>query len=89
MKECKILVKTIQYGQPRPYADSYYEYEIESEGFYEQDILDFCTKVLKPCSQKRSEWNTESEGSYFAGYYEFNKISDNKYRYFVVNPYCD
>ena len=83
-------VETLQNGQPRPYADSIYDFIVESEQ-PERTVKDFCTKVLIPHSQSEDEWEPFSEdpGSYFYGYHTFEKIKDNKYRYRIVQPYTD
>lgn len=87
MKEFKFMVKTIRSGQSKPYADSEYEFEIESD-CHEFIVEQFCTKVLKSCNQTRSEWDVKNASSYFAGYYKFEKIGVNKYRYYVLEPFC-
>ena len=81
-------VEEIRAGQPRAYADSEYEYHITSN-CNEFTVKQFCTKILRPCSQTRNEWNTKEASSYFRGYYEFSKIDENKYRYYKKEPYCD
>lgn len=87
MREMKLSIKVLREGQPRPYADSEYEYEIEVENCPEFTVKQFCTKILRPCTQTRAEWKTDNAGSYFGGYYEFSAIGDNKYRYYVKSPY--
>lgn len=87
MEEMKISIKTIREGQPRAYADSEYEYEIEVENCSEFMVRQFCTKVLRPCSQTKVEWNVNDVDSYFRGYYELSKIGENKYRYYKREPY--
>lgn len=89
MNEYSITVNIIKSGQPRPYADSEYEYEITAENCSEYMIKDFCTRYLCPCNQTRKQWNTDDANSYFHGYYEFSKIADNKYRYYVMQPFAD
>lgn len=89
MREISIKIKVLREGQQKSYADSEYEYEIETKGLGEYDIKNFCTKVLKPCHQTIKEWNTKEANSYFHGYYEFSKIDENKYRYYKKEPYCD
>jgi len=84
-----LKIKTLRYGQPRSYADSEYEYEIEADGMSEFDVKQYCTKVLKPCNQTREQWHTNDADSYFHGYYEFSKISENKYRYYKKEPFTD
>lgn len=83
-------VEVKQAGQPRPYADSEYEYEIVSTR-PEHEVKAFCTKILRPCSQTFKEWseNKNSAASYFAGYYVFEKTGDNTYRYFKKEPFAD
>lgn len=87
IREFKLSVKVIREGQPRPYADLEYEYEIEAEGCYEYTVKEFCTRFLRPCKQTRAEWDTKNADSYFHGYYEFSKIGENKYRYYKKEPY--
>ena len=82
-----LKIKTLRNGQPRPYADSFYEYEIEAEGMSEFEVKMYCTKVLSPCKQTISQWDKNNMNSYFEGYYEFSKIGDNKYRYFNLKPF--
>ena len=84
----KIGWNILESGQQRPYADSIYKYEIESE-LYEGKIKEFCVKFLCPA--------THEGGGGFSGacsfphgldsYYSFEKISENKYRYKVCQPY--
>ena len=79
VKEYVFKVTTLQYGQPRPYADSIYEFEIESDQ-PETIVKNFCTKVLYPYNDSK-EW--------YGDKMTFTKIDDNKYRYKVVSPYMD
>lgn len=83
-------VETIRCGQPKPYADSTYEYIIRSNK-YEHEVKRFCTSILCYCEQEKKDWKQYSEnpGSYFHGYYTFDKIDSNTYRYYVFQPYCD
>lgn len=92
MRDFKLSVKAIREGQPRSYADSEYEYEIEVENCNgaitsEHMVKMFCTKVLRPCRQTYAEWDTNKADSYFHGYYEFSKFGENKYRYYKKEPY--
>lgn len=86
-REFKIAVKVIRVGQPRQYADSEYEYEIEVENCSEYMVKLFCTSCLRPCKQTRAEWNISDADSYFQGYYEFSKIGENRYWYYKKEPY--
>ena len=89
-KKYEFDVEILQYGQARPYADSIYDFIVESE-LPEFTVKNFCTKVLLPHSQPYDEWEPFSEdpSSYFYGYHTFEKIKDNKYKYRVVKPYTD
>lgn len=89
MSEFSIHVKTLKCGQPRPYADSEYEYEITAENCGEGIVKSFCTKVLRPCNQTREQWDKNSANSYFHGYCEFSKKGENKYRYYKKEPFAD
>ena len=88
-REFKLSVKVIREGQPKPYADSEYEYEIEAENYNEYAVKEFCTGFLRYCKQTRAEWHLDDANSYFHGYYEFSKIGENKYRYYVKESFCD
>ena len=91
-RKITIEIETIRAGQPRRYADSEFEYILTVEGMSEFDVKRYCTKVLRPKSYEYAEWlkeKNESAGVYFAGYYTFSKIEDNKYRYYAKEPFCD
>lgn len=84
-------VTVIKNGQPRPYADSEYEYEIEAENCSEYTVKSFCQTFLRPKKQTYNEWakGKDSAGVYFGGYYTFQKVAENKYLYYVKEPFCD
>ena len=88
--EYSFIVDVIREGQPRPYADSDYEYVITSN-LGEWVVKRFCTSVLLPCKQEKKDWKPYSEdaSSFFYGYYEFTKTATNTYRYHVHKPFCD
>ena len=88
-RQFTLKIKTLRYGQPRAYADSDYEYEIEAEGINEFEVKQYCTKVLQQCSQTSEQWDKHNADSYFRGYYVFSKISENNYKYHVHQPFCD
>ena len=46
-KKYEFDVETLQNGQPRPYADSIYDYIVTSDE-PERTVKEFCTKVLFP-----------------------------------------
>ncbi len=89
MKEIKIKIETVKYGQPRAYADSRFEYILEVEGMNKWEVEQYCTKILQPNSQKKENFNSKDAGSYFRGYYELMEIGENKYNYYVFEPYTD
>lgn len=84
-----IEIQTVRYGQPRAYADSEYEFIVKVDGMNEYNVQTYCTQVLYPCSQTIMQWDKEDPGSYFSGYYSFEKVKDNVYKYYVFRPYCD
>lgn len=87
----KIEVETIKSGQPRPYADSEYEYIVQTEGMSDWMVERFCTCVLRPCNKTYSQWSSKTgdASTYFIGYYNFEKISEKTYKYYVREPYDD
>ena len=75
--------KTNQSGQPRAYADSVYDYTVESNLSHQQ-VEDFCTKILYPCKNHQDD-----QRSWFESWYTFEKKGDGIYNYHVVSPYLD
>ena len=90
-RKISIEIETVRSGQPRPYADSHYEYILTVEGMSEHEVKAYCTKILRPHSQTRAEWvaGKTNEACYFSGYYTFDKVAENKYKYYVMQPFCD
>jgi len=83
----------IRVGQLRLYADSIYEYRIESE-LHENLIKNFCIKVLRPCSIEGRVGTEQFDGSCsfphgLQPYYRFRKIEENIYEYVVCEPFTD
>lgn len=80
----KIEVITISEGQPRPYADSRYDYLIKFQGINEEQLELFCSTILFK-AKKSSE-----ERDWFESYYSFayNK-EKGEARYTVVSPFLD
>lgn len=74
MRDYNFKVKIIKEGQPRPYADSEYEYIITSE-LPERLVKLFCIHVLR-------EPDSVSE-------YEFKKVDENTYNYYICIPFMD
>ena len=54
-KDYTFSVETIRAGQPRPYADSVYEYIVKSE-LHEGIVRAFCTCVLRLKRQRKEDW---------------------------------
>ena len=89
--EYNFKVTTLRAGQPRPYADSEYEYEIETNcGEFAVKI--FCTRIIHGAKYDYSEWEKSKEKDYavyFTGYYKLTKTGENTWKYYVFEPYCD
>ena len=87
--EFKAKVETIREGQIARYNDSVYEYIITSEND-PSTVKRFCRTFIHPARLSKKEWDeSQSPSDYFASYYEFQDLGDNRYRYRVVEPYCD
>ena len=88
MKEQKITYKCLQAGQVRPYADSIYEYELETT-LHITEVKRFCTLFLRP-SKIEHAGRFDGSCSFPHGlnsYYKFTKKSDTNYHYIVCSPY--
>lgn len=91
IRKISIEIETLKSGQPRPYADSEYEYILTVEGMSEFEVERYCTTMLRHCRNTYQKWQ-ENKGDpsvYFGGYYTFEKLGDGEYRYFKLEPYCD
>ncbi|MCK5015678.1 MAG: hypothetical protein KAS32_01285 [Candidatus Peribacteraceae bacterium] len=90
MEEIKTVSwKILQAGQLRSYADSIYEYEIEST-IHENRIKEFCFQFLKKVDPKHkgNQFNGSCNFPFgLSSFYSFTKIEDNKYHYKVCSPY--
>ena len=90
MNKFLITWDVLRAGQPRPYADSIYEYKVYSDKS-EEDVERFCKTMIKPCSQKANPGDSFSGSSDFPhgmnSYYAFRKLSENTYQYLVCVPY--
>lgn len=65
------------------YQDTETWYEIEST-MPEEDVKEYCKTKLHYCPRTKNE-----REYYLEKYYEFKKIDNNKYSYYVCEPYCD
>ena len=83
-----INIKELKCGQPKPYADSEFEYIITTN-YSKYEIQRFCQKYIRNCEQEKKDWKTGVPESYFKGYYTFEEISPNVYKYYVLEPYAD
>ena len=87
--EFKAKVETIREGQIARYDDSVYEYIITSESD-PSTVKRFCRTFIHPARLSKKEWDeSQSPSDHFAGYYIFDCLGNNQYRYFVFEPYCD
>ena len=85
-------IKELSYGQPKPYADSEYEWELTTkEDIDESELLAFCQRLLRKNTQTYEEWRRGniSASIYFRGYYTLVKRTSDMWIYRVVEPYCD
>lgn len=90
-------------GQYRPYGDSFYEWDIQTDETKEE-VLKKCFDLLRSHGYgmslslpEKSEWKKNVRhggplqydyGYYFAGYYELKKI-ENGYHFTVCEPFAD
>lgn len=91
MSKTTIEVEVVRAGQPRPYADSVYEYIITFSGGYGgryRPTKEMVRKFVewehhKPISDKeRKDW--------FDPYFEvFEEIEPSKWRAIIIEPYDD
>lgn len=74
-KDYTFSVETIRAGQPRPYADSVYEYIVKSE-LREGIVRAFCTCVLHLQMQRKEDWKSlkEDPGSFLTGTIHSRKL---------------
>jgi hypothetical protein len=88
MKEPKgIVSKALKQGQQRPYADSEFEFIIESQ-WPKDKVYRYCTETLRPNEYTYEAWqNAKDLGSYFVGYHQFTDLGNGRYRYYVCEPY--
>ena len=87
-----LAMKVRSHGQPRPYADSEYRWELTTkEDIDEAELLAFCQRLLRKNTQTYEEWRKGniSASVYFRGYYTLIKRSSDTWIYRVVEPYCD
>ena len=74
-KDYTFSVETIRAGQPRPYADS-------------KSVL-YMRPPFTNATERRLEIVKGRPGQLFNGYYTFQKIDENTYKYYVFKPFCD
>ena len=87
-----LAMKVGSQGQPRPYADSEYRWELTTkEDIDEAELLAFCQRLLRKNTQTYEEWRRGniSASIYFRGYYTLVKRTSDTWIYRVVEPYCD
>ena len=76
-------VRTLASGQPRPFADTRYLYEITSP-LPPATVKKFCTSLLHPCKVECNPQHCP-----LVPYYRFERMDQDRYRYGVTFPYCD
>lgn len=87
-------VRHISAGQPRPYADSVYEYEIELDGnwytgrpdFGESVVLRAAQGLTRGWAKKRDDPNRGWHESYLS---VFEKTAPHTWRVKIIEPYLD
>lgn len=87
-------VTTIQSGQPRPYADSVYEYNIELSGDWYGSRPDFGQEVIERAAQgltrgwakRKDDPDREWHQSYLDS---FEKLAPSSWQVRIVEPYLD
>ena len=90
-RKFSVEIETIKSGQPRPYADSEYEYILTVDGMTEFEVELYCKFILRSCKSTYQKWceNKNDPSIYFGGYYKFEKLEGGKYRYYKLEPFCD
>lgn len=81
-------------GQPRPYADSTYEAEIELDGerygkrpdFGEERVADASKGIVRPWTRRKDDPKREWWEAYLDS---IEKIAPHTWRVRIVEPYCD
>lgn len=74
-------------GQPRPYADSYYEYIVHNSSEIEYGEIVFknlCTKFIRPVKEMNDPDRCWADATW-----KLTKIDNRTYRYSVTEPYTD
>ena len=88
-----LAMKVRSHGQPRPYADSEYRWELTTkEDIDEAELLAFCQRLLRKNTQTYEEWrkgHNDSATVHFRGYYKLTRRSAKSWVYEVVEPFCD
>lgn len=91
-----IEIENTKYGQPAPYRDSHYEYIITTDAKHDvkELIKSFCINILCPCSQTFEERQKEiDDGGEWTlklhSWYKFEELEKNKFKYYVLEPFCD
>lgn len=86
-------VRHISAGQPRPYADAIYEYEIELDGNWYTGRPDFGAEVVERAAQGLTRGWTKKPGedrAWHESYLDvFEKVAPHVWRVKIVEPYLD
>lgn len=88
--ELKIVLKILQNGQTKKYGDTIREAEIEYV-FLKNNEQKIGEEQLKKFISKNFDHAIfyKNSNNYFYGNYTISKITDTKFRYHSIEPYCD
>lgn len=82
-------VTHLQAGQPRPYADSIYEYEIELDGDWYGKRPDFGEAVVKQAAQGLTRGWSNNPGWADRKLDRFEKLEPHRWFVRIIEPYPD
>ncbi len=80
--------KTIRAGQPAPYKDSFYEYEVEFDGKKHKSVVRNFARFLRGCLLFADEAKERgTEGYYFSPHLTLKELPDNKWNILIIEHY--
>lgn len=87
------MTKTcLQCGQPRPYADSVYKYDITTDPqASDAEVWAYC-QSFRPANHRRDGMRHDGSCGFPFGldsYGSLRKMGSTTWRYEVTEPYCD
>lgn len=87
--DIQVSVTILSSGQVRPYADSIYTYEIESN-LGDEQTKRLCTTFIRRSTNEKPGGRYDGGSGFPFGlesFFKFAKIKDGEYRYTVCEPY--